>query len=85
MKTLVNLLATTAFIASSVCGAHAEGYAKKRKHGAKQHYYGYSSPESGHNRRHPQPDEWYERLADKLPIGSFAWWDQMRREGRVNR
>jgi hypothetical protein len=28
-------------------------------------------------------DGYREQLADKLPIGSLAWWEQMRREGRL--
>lgn len=30
-----------------------------------------------------ETDGYREQLADKLPIGSQAWWDQMRREGRL--
>jgi hypothetical protein len=31
----------------------------------------------------PRGDGYREQLADKLPIGSQAWWDQMQREGRL--
>jgi hypothetical protein len=31
----------------------------------------------------PRGDGYREQLADKLPIGSQAWWDQMAREGRL--
>jgi hypothetical protein len=31
----------------------------------------------------PRPDRYRELLADKMPIGSSAWWEQMRREGRL--
>jgi hypothetical protein len=31
----------------------------------------------------PRPDGYRELLADKMPIGSTAWWEQMRREGRL--
>ncbi len=31
----------------------------------------------------PRRSEYREQLADKLPIGSSAWWEQMRREGRL--
>ncbi len=31
----------------------------------------------------PRPDGYREQLAEKLPFGSQAWWDQMRREGRL--
>jgi hypothetical protein len=30
-----------------------------------------------------RPDDYRELLADKMPIGSSAWWEQMRREGRL--
>ncbi len=31
----------------------------------------------------PRGDGYREQLADKLPIGTQAWWDQMAREGRL--
>ncbi|HEU0060574.1 MAG TPA: hypothetical protein VFR19_11905 [Hyphomicrobiaceae bacterium] len=31
----------------------------------------------------PQPERYRELLADKMPIGSSQWWEQMRREGRL--
>lgn len=31
----------------------------------------------------PRDDGYREQLADKLPIGTQAWWDQMAREGRL--
>jgi hypothetical protein len=31
----------------------------------------------------PRPDRYRELLADKMPVGSSAWWEQMRREGRL--
>jgi hypothetical protein len=31
----------------------------------------------------PRPDQYREMLADKIPIGTAAWWDQMQREGRL--
>jgi hypothetical protein len=31
----------------------------------------------------PRSDGYREQLADKLPFGSQAWWDQMSREGRL--
>src|SRR5262245_31948440 len=31
----------------------------------------------------PRGDGYKERLADKLPFGSSAWWEQMKREGRL--
>jgi hypothetical protein len=31
----------------------------------------------------PRGNGYREQLADKLPFGSSAWWDQMKREGRL--
>jgi hypothetical protein len=31
----------------------------------------------------PRDSGYREQLADKLPIGSNAWWEQMKREGRL--
>jgi hypothetical protein len=31
----------------------------------------------------PRGDRYREQMADKLPVGSQAWWDQMAREGRL--
>ena len=31
----------------------------------------------------PRPDHYQELLADKMPMGSRDWWEQMRREGRL--
>jgi hypothetical protein len=31
----------------------------------------------------PRPDRYRELLADKMPVGSSEWWEQMRREGRL--
>ena len=31
----------------------------------------------------PRPAPYRELLADKMPIGSSQWWEQMRREGRL--
>lgn len=31
----------------------------------------------------PRPERYHELLADKMPVGSSAWWEQMRREGRL--
>jgi hypothetical protein len=31
----------------------------------------------------PRPDRYRELLADRMPIGSTEWWEQMRREGRL--
>jgi hypothetical protein len=36
-----------------------------------------------HSQGYRHGDGWYVHDADKLPIGSQVWWQQMLREGRV--
>jgi hypothetical protein len=58
----------------------------------------FAEPRKRHPRTHapyppphvsPRPgyrtNGWYEHDANKLPIGSEIWWDQMVREGRARR
>lgn len=62
----------------SVQASEAQAY---RHHKAKNHY------------RHALPryrdrvgrSDYYEHLADKLPVGSSRWFEQMEREGRFGR
>jgi hypothetical protein len=50
-------------------------------------YKAYSGQESRSSRQKPaqDPDGYYEHLADKLPIGTSIWWEQMMRERRGGR
>jgi len=53
------------------------GYQKKPKRGHASHYQA--------RREGSYDTPYYEHIADKLPIGSLIWWEQMRREGRLGR
>jgi hypothetical protein len=50
----------------------AEGYAKKKAHKKKR----------AARKREPSAGTYYERDANKLPYGTWTWWEQMDREGR---
>jgi len=50
---------------------------KKRK--AQKHAASAPSPTASG----PRPERYHELLADKMPVGSSQWWEQMRREGRL--
>ena len=57
----------------------AETQAKKEKPQAK-----HTRPSAENGRvRTPRPDPYVELNADKMPIGTPAWWAQMQREGRL--
>jgi hypothetical protein len=60
--------------------AMAASKSKKHNYRAARHVRVYSE------RERTRPDDgYYERLADKLPVGSQRWFDQMQREGRFGR
>ena len=59
----------------------AECLAKsKRNQPHRQHYPSASSAARAQRTGH---DGWYPRDADKLPIGSRQWWEEMEAEGRA--
>jgi hypothetical protein len=62
----------------TLCGLAAEAGATDKKRKAQRH--GASAPMPTAS---PRPDRYRELLADKMPVGSSAWWEQMRREGRL--
>jgi hypothetical protein len=71
----VALLAVAAPASAQSSGPAAYGKAKK-KHRALR-------PNQGHRAtRSDWENPYYEHLADKLPIGSGRWFEQMEREGR---
>jgi hypothetical protein len=79
MRVLLSSVVAVALVTGAGPLANAEsrtaGYSKqKKKHRAFR-----PVPE----RRAQQPESpYYEHLADKLPIGSSRWFEQMEREGR---
>jgi hypothetical protein len=80
MRMLISGAVALAVLAGVAAPAKAEsgtaGYYNKQK---KKHRAFRAVPE----RRTYQPESpYYEHLADKLPIGSSRWFEQMEREGR---
>jgi len=58
----------------------AESSPKKKERPTKK----YAAPSPGNARgANPLPTPYVELNADKMPIGTQAWWDQMQREGRL--
>jgi hypothetical protein len=76
---LLALAFIAAFAATgAVPDAIAAGTHKKHKHRSStyERYYGYRGVQRG------SEGDYYERLADRLPVGSRRWFEQMEREGR---
>ena len=80
MRLLVFPIACLLFIALFT----SEVSSKPHKPGAKR-YIRYKAPYVRPELTYPRSNGWYEHDANKLPIGSTIWWDQMVREGRARR
>ena len=75
-RLLVLSLLSGAVVAQAAASEEASASAKKHK----------AHKPAAHSPRHASassPDGYRELLADKMPIGSTQWWEQMRREGRL--
>jgi len=62
----------------------ADAASKRKKHRNYDAYsqrYPYATPRQLHNLRAYERGEYYETLADALPVGSRAWFEQKEREG----
>ncbi len=75
MKRIVTTLVALSVAAAVVAPVAAEARAKKKKRTYYQPYatQGYSAPRN---------EVYQEFLADKRPVGTSSWWQQMDREGR---
>jgi len=75
MKKIVATLVALSVAAAVVAPVAAEARAKKKKRTYYQPYatQGYSAPRN---------EVYQEFLADKRPVGTSSWWQQMDREGR---
>ena len=72
-------LLVTGLVAPVSGEAHErQGYYKKKK----LKHYRYARPR---NEDSSSRSDYYEHLADKLPVGSSRWFEQMEREGRFGR
>jgi hypothetical protein len=81
MKIVVVAVGAVSLVAGSTCEVNAAGYGKAHKRHAIRHYYlRYATPQ-----KYPNASGWYPHDANQLQFGSALWWDQMRREGRVNK
>jgi hypothetical protein len=78
MRALVTAAITFSLLAGPGTGLGAEP--RKRHVRAHAPYASPIAPRPGY-----RTDGWYEHDANRLPIGSEIWWDQMVREGRARR
>jgi hypothetical protein len=82
MRSIALAFGALALVASSAVPASAQTQDGPPKTYAKK------APRQGNgdspsNSAQPRGNGYREQLADKLPMGSTAWWEQMRREGRL--
>ena len=79
MRALVAMavgLSLLASVAPDVCAEPQKRHARVRAPSSTP----YVTPKPGY-----RGNSWYEHEANKLPIGTETWWDQMVREDRVRR
>jgi hypothetical protein len=81
MKTLMKGLLACALLGMFVAPAGAEKSARYDYSKAKKRH-AYGAPR---HRERVERSDYYEHLADRLPIGSSRWFAQMEREGRFRR
>ena len=81
MRNLIVGLLGCALVGMFVAPAGAETSTRPGYHKAKKRY-AYDKPRYEAS---PSRSDYYEHLADKLPIGSSKWFAQMEREGRFRR
>jgi hypothetical protein len=80
MRVVAAAVAAVLLVAGS---AGAEAQAEKQRPRAKRNAQGDAG---GSTAEHAAPrgrNGYVEQLADKMPLGSLVWWEQMRREGRL--
>jgi hypothetical protein len=76
MRKLLQALVAVLVVAGAALPAAAETQAKQPRAYVKKAPVSQPAPL-------PRGNGYREQLADKLPIGTQAWWDQMAREGRL--
>jgi hypothetical protein len=84
MRTLVIVAVSLFLIAPPVSEVSAAANSKTQHRHAKR-YLRHARPTVERQRTYPDASGWYPHDADRLPIGSAIWWDQMMREGRLKR
>jgi len=78
MRGLVTLAAAMSLIAADVCEAGGKPH---ERHGRR--YVHHPSSHITRASRYRRTEGWYDHNADRLPIGSFIWWEEMEAEGRA--
>ena len=81
MRFVASALGALMLVAGSSAPAGAQTQPKPPKTYAKKAAPQYSA--EGQYAAQPRGNGYKEQLADKLRFGSSAWWEQMRREGRL--
>jgi hypothetical protein len=89
MKIAVVALVLGAILSLAIAGfamdADAVDHSKSRKHHAKTHHPRYVGPGQNYMHKYPDASGWFPHDSNELPFGSRLWWEQMEREGRLNR
>lgn len=75
MRIIASALGALLLISTGAAPADAQTQQKPQKR--------YIKKERPQETSAPRDDGYREQLADKIPMGTNAWWDQMRREGRL--
>jgi hypothetical protein len=75
MRIVACALATLLLTAAPAVPTWAQTQEKTQKRHVKK--------ERAQEAREPRENGYREMLADKIPMGTGAWWEQMRREGRL--
>jgi hypothetical protein len=82
MRSIVLAFGALALVANSAVPASAQTHDSPPKTYAKKAPR-QDNGDSPSNSTQPRGNGYREHLADKLPMGSSGWWEQMRREGRL--
>lgn len=81
MRTIVTILVSATFAAGMA--GDADAASKREKYRGEARYYGYSPSSIAARQRDARTfdeTEYYERLSEKIPFGTAAWWRQRERE-----
>jgi hypothetical protein len=81
MRTIMTALMSIALMAGMAGTADA---AKRGNSRGEARYYGYTPSDTAarqHDARTFDETQYYERLSEKIPFGTSAWWRQREREG----
>jgi hypothetical protein len=77
MRHVIAIAVGLALVGAMFASANAQTYRSHGGYKQKKKHYQHAEP-----RNHDPGDGYHEYLADKLPVGSAEWFQQMEREGR---